>query len=85
MQDSLHALLRSPLNLVLCLVQWNLPTMCQSDIVHGPLPLTRVDSTNVVGFWHEVGAHQHHLPGGLQGSTKVIIVGDIRSIALQGN
>ena len=59
--------------------------MSQSDVVHGPLPFTRVDSTDVVCFWREVGAHQRHLPGGLQGSTKIVIVSQISSIVLQGN
>ena len=85
MQDSPHASLRGPLYSVICLVQWNLPTMCQSDVIHGPLPHTRVDTANIIGCWREVGAQQHHLPGGLQGSTKIIIVGDISSIMLQGN
>ena len=65
MQDCAHAALRGPFDRVLGLVQWNLPTIRQSDVVHGPLPFTRVDSTDVVCFWREVGAHQRHLPGGL--------------------
>ena len=85
MQGCPHASLRGLLHSVLCLVQWNLPMMCQSDVVHGPLPHTRVDMTNVISLWHEVGVHQHHLPVGLQGSTKIIIVGDISSIILHGN
>ena len=59
--------------------------MCQGDVVHGLIPLTRVDPANVISLWHEVGVHQHHLPGGLHGSTNIIIVGDISSLILQGN
>ena len=80
MQDSAHATLRGPFDRVLGLVQWYLPTISQSDVVHGPQPFTRVDTTDVIGFWHEVGAHQHHLPGGLQGNTEIVIVS--RSAAL---
>jgi hypothetical protein len=85
MQDSAHATLRGPFNRVLGLVQWYLPTISQSDVVHAPLSFTHVDTTNVISFWHDIGAHQHHLPGGLQGSTKVIIIGQISSIILEGN
>jgi len=83
MKDSVHAVLRGPFHHVLCLVQWDLPTMCQSDIVHGPLTLTRVDMSNVICLWCEVVAHQHHLSGGPQGSTKILIIGDTSSIILQ--
>jgi hypothetical protein len=85
MQDSAHATLRGPFYRVLGLVQWYLPTISQGDVVHGPLPFTRVDTTNVISVWHDVGAHQRHLPGGLQGSTKIVIVSQISSVVLQGN
>jgi hypothetical protein len=70
---------------VLGFVQWNLPTIGQSDIVHGPLPFARVDTTYVICLWGVVLAHQQLLAICLKGHTKVIIVSHISRIVLQGN
>ena len=85
MQDSAHATLRGTFNCVLGLVQWYLPTICQSDVVHGPLPFTEVDSTNIISLWGVVSKHQQRLAISLKGRTEIIILSHISSIILQGN
>ena len=57
----------------------------QSDVVHGPLPFTQVDITNVISLWGVVDMHQLHLAIFLKGHAKVIIISHISSIILQQN
>jgi hypothetical protein len=78
-------MMRHLLHDVLSLIEWNLPTIGQSDIVHGPLPFTRVDTTNVISLWGMVTMHQQYLVIYLKGCAKVIIISHISSTILQGN
>ena len=57
----------------------------QSDVVHSPLALTRMDITHIISLRGQAGLDQGHLHIGLQGHAQIIIIVYISSVVLQGN